>query len=153
MSPMALPRLLNRTRRPFISTPPKHRTLPPPAALCCRKPSTCPPRQRVWSAAITPGPKRTCSSAQKKVYLHLCPECLRLLVDPKCGSRSTTTAPNLFAYIPGKPWALWRSSPSLTLHHHQPLPVHIAHILSSHTCRPPSSSSLKALFQVIQRHY
>ena len=137
----ALPRLHNRTRRPFISTPPKSRTFPPPAVLCCRKPSTYPPRQCIWSAAITPGPTRTCSSAQKKVYLHLCLECLRILVDPKCGSRSTTTALNLFAYIPGKPWALWRSSPSLTLHRHQLLPVHIARLLSLRTCRPPSSSS------------
>ena len=61
MSPTALPRLHNQTRRPFISMPPKHRTLPPPAALCCRKPSTYPPRQLVWSAAITPGPTRMCS--------------------------------------------------------------------------------------------
>ena len=62
-------------------------------------------------------------------------------VDPKCGSRSTTTARNLFACILGKPWALWRSSPSLTLHRHQPLPAHIARLLSPRTCRLPSSSS------------
>ena len=114
---------------------------PPPAALCCCKPSTCPPRQRIWSVAKTHSPTRTSSSVQKKVYLHLCPECLHLLVDPKCGSRSTTTALNLFAYIPGKPWALWRSSSLLTLDHHQLLPVHIARLLSPRTCRPTSSSS------------
>ena len=41
--------------KPFISTPPKHRTFPPQAALCCYKPSTSPPKQSAWSVAITHG--------------------------------------------------------------------------------------------------
>ena len=39
-----------------------------------------------WSIAITHGPARTSTFARRKASLHLCPECPRLLVDPKCGS-------------------------------------------------------------------
>ena len=55
----------SRTHKPFISTPPKHKTSLPPAALCYYKPSTSPPRQCAWSIAITHG-------LSKDVYF--CPE-------------------------------------------------------------------------------
>ena len=76
----------------------------PPAALCCYKPSTSPPRQRTWSVTITHGSARMSTFAQKKACPHLCPECPRLPVDPKYGSRSTTTAPSRSACTPGKLW-------------------------------------------------
>ena len=72
--------------KPFISTPPKHRTFPPPAALCCYKPSTSPPKQRAWAVAITHGQARTSTFDRRKASLRLCPGCPRLPVDPKCGS-------------------------------------------------------------------
>ena len=92
----------SRTHRPFISTQPKCRTFTPPAALCCYKPSTSPPKQRSWSIAITHGPEKTSTFARRKVSLRLCPGYLRLPVDPKCGSRSTITAQNRSACVPDK---------------------------------------------------
>ena len=43
--------------------------------------------------------------ARRKAFLRLCPGCPRLPVDPKCGSRSTTTALSRSACTPDKPWA------------------------------------------------
>ena len=95
MSPTAPLRPRSRTHEPFISTPPKHKTSLPPAALCYYKPLTSPPRQRTWSVAITHSPARMSTFARRKACLRLCPECPRLSVDPKCGSRSTAIAPSL----------------------------------------------------------
>ena len=83
---------------------PKYKTSLQPASLCCYKPSTSPPRQRALSVAITHGPARMSTFAQKKACPRLCPECLLLPVDLKHGSRSTTTAPNRSACTPGKLW-------------------------------------------------
>ena len=74
MSPTAPLRPRSRTHKPFISTPPKHKTSLPPAALCYYKPSTSPPRQRAWSVAITHGPARMSTFARRKACLRLCPE-------------------------------------------------------------------------------
>ena len=60
-------------------------------------------------------------------------------VDPRFGSPSTITAPNLSAYTQDKPWAPSRSLPSLTRHHRllppartaSPLFLNIYHQLSS----------------------
>ena len=93
-----------RTHKPFISTPPKHKTSLPPAALCCYKPLTSPPRQRAWSVAITHGPAKMSTFVQKKACPCLCPECPRLPVDLKYGSGSTTTNLSCSACTPGKLW-------------------------------------------------
>ena len=104
MSPTAPLRPRSRTHKPFISTPPKHNISLPPAALCYYKPSTSLPRQCAWSVAITHGPARMSTFAQKKACPRFCPECQRLPVDPKYGSQSTTTAPGSSAYTSGKLW-------------------------------------------------
>ena len=104
MSPTAPLRPRSRTHKPFISTPPKHKTSLPPAALCYCKPSTSPPRQRAWSVAITHGPARMSTFARKKACLRLCLERPRLPVGPKYGSQSITTAPSRSACTPDKLW-------------------------------------------------
>ena len=98
--------LRRQIHKPFISTPPKHRTFPPPAALCCYKPSTSLPKQCTWSVAITQGPARMSTFARRKASLRLCLGCPRLPVDPKCGSQSTITAQSRSTYTSDKLWAL-----------------------------------------------
>ena len=111
------PRLHSRIRKPSTLTPPRRR-IHPPAAPYCYRPWTYPPKQRIWSAATTPGQARMNTSAQRKAFPHLCLECLRSQVDPKFGSLYITTALNLSSYTPDKPRAPLRSSPSTT--HHRP---------------------------------
>ena len=147
MSPMVLPHLHSRTRRPFISTLHRRR-IPPP------HPHSFTSRALLLQAVDIPAETAClvcCHNPWPNEDIYFCPEeglptfvsgdACSLPVDPRCGSRSTTTALNLYTYIPGKPWAPWKSLPSLTRHRHQPLPVHITRLLSPRTCHPPSSSS------------
>ena len=56
---------------PSTLTPPRLRVLPP-ASLYCYKRWAYPSKQRVWSAATTPGPARMYTSARRKACPHLC---------------------------------------------------------------------------------
>ena len=145
MSPTVPPRLPSRIHKPSTSTPPRCK-IPPPAALSYRRPSTYPPRQHGWFAAITPGPTKTYTSTRRKACLRLSPECPRSPLDPRFGSLSTITALSLNAYTPGKPWAPLRLSLSPIHRHRRLLLAHTANLLSPRTCHRPNKQ-LKALFQ------
>ena len=134
-SPTEQLRPRSQIHKPFISTPPKHRTFSPPAVLYCYKASTSPPKQRACSVAITHGLARTSTSAQRKASLRLCPGCPRLPVYPKCGSRSTITEP-LHLHTGQIVGTL-----EVVAVTNAPPPALVARLLSTHTCRPLNNSS------------
>ena len=151
MLPEVPPRLHNRIRKPSTLMPPRRR-IHPPAALYCYRPWTYPLKQRVWSAATTPGPARMYTSARRKACPHLCLKYLYSQADPKFGSRYIITSLNLSAYTPDKPWAPSRSSPSPTHHRPHLPPARTASRLSQDTSHPPAATAKSPLPRV-QRHH
>ena len=79
--------------------------LPPTSCALLLQAIDIPAETARLAVAITLGPARTSMFAQRKASLRLCPGCPRLPVDPKCGSRSTITAPSHSACTPDKLWA------------------------------------------------
>ena len=88
-----------------------------------------------------PWPHEDVYFCPEKAYQRLSQEYPPLPVDLRFGSPFTITDPNSSAYIQDKPWAPWRSSPSLTRHHRPPPPSDPARHLSPSICRQANSSS------------